>query len=152
MARHENNGAKPGSSYIAGFVCNWAAYSGVEMAGVDERDYPTRVRLIRLPCLGRLHLGLLLHAFELGAGGVIMLGCPSQECSYEAGMERAKQLYIQGRHMLQLLGIDARRLSLVEVPVGGGKVVAKELNAFCRRITRLDAAKAKEADKVPATT
>ena len=79
-----------------------------------------------------------------------MLGCSSQEFCYEAGMDRAKQLYVQAQEMLQLLGIDTRRLALVEVPVGGGEVVAKKLNGFCRRIARIDRERAKTTEKVTA--
>jgi len=46
---------------IVGFVCNWSAYSGVEMAGVNREEYPPNIRLVRLMCLGRLHLGLILR-------------------------------------------------------------------------------------------
>ena len=52
---------------IVGFVCNWDAYSGVEMAGADRKEYPASIKLVKLMCLGRLHLGLILKAFELGA-------------------------------------------------------------------------------------
>ena len=121
---------------IAGFVCNWGAYSGVEMAGVNRREYPASIKLIRLMCLGRLHLGLILRAFELGADGVMLLGCPPEKCNYEAGMEKAKELFTQARKMLRLLGIDANRLALVEVPLGGDDFVSSEITAFVKRIRK----------------
>jgi coenzyme F420-reducing hydrogenase delta subunit len=152
MIKNKENSAAQATTYIAGFICNWAAYSGVEMAGVEGLQYPARVRLVRLPCLGRLNMGLLLRAFELGAGGVILLGCPAQECSYEGGMERAKELYAQMQNMLQLFGIDVQRLALLEVPVGGGDMVASKLNAFSRRIARLDAARVQRPDKTAVKT
>ena len=121
---------------IVGFACNWGAYSGVEMAGERKREYPASVRLVRVTCLGRLHLGLVLKAFELGADGVILLGCPPQDCYYESGMEKTKELLTQARKMLQLLGIDPKRLALVEVPLGRGDLLAKQVGAFVKRISR----------------
>ena len=84
---------------IVGFVCNWGAYSGVEMAGVHKREYPASVKLVRVMCLGRLHLGLVLKAFELGADGVMLLGCPTENCHYESGMEKTKELFKESSEM-----------------------------------------------------
>ncbi|MFC1870238.1 hydrogenase iron-sulfur subunit [Chloroflexota bacterium] len=121
---------------IVGFVCNWGAYSGVEMAGVERREYPTSIKLVRLMCLGRLHLGLILKAFELGADGVMLLGCPPGNCHYESGMEKAKEMFTQASKMLDLLGIDRKRLALVEVPLGGGDLLAKKVSGFAKRVSR----------------
>ena len=121
---------------IVGFVCNWGAYSGVEMAGVEKREYPASIKLVRVMCLGRLHLGLILRAFELGADGVLLLGCPPESCYYESGMEKAKELFTQAGKMLNLLGIDQKRLALVEVPLGGGDFLAKQVSNFVKRIGR----------------
>jgi len=120
---------------IVGFVCNWSAYSGVEMAGTNKEGYPPNIRLIRLMCLGRLHLGLVLKAFELGADGVMLLGCPPEDCHYESGMEKTKELFTQARKVLHLLGIDRERLALVEVPIGGGEIFARQVSSFVERIT-----------------
>ncbi len=122
---------------IVGFVCNWAAYTGVEMAGVDRIEYPASVKLVRLACLGRLNLGILLQAFEHGADGVIMLGCAAGECHYHAGTQKARELFSQARKTLGLLGIDTRRLALEEEPLGKGSALAKCLSAFAARIERL---------------
>ena len=120
--------------HIVGFICNWGAYSGLEMAGMEKRQYPASVRLVRLMCLGRLHLGLVLKAFELGADGVMLLGCPAGECHYEAGTESAKELLVQARKVLHLLGIDPERLDLIEVPLGRGDLLARRVTAFTKRI------------------
>ena len=133
LKQYPNTNTEP---RIVGFVCNWGAYSGVEMAGVYKREYPVNIKLVRLMCLGRLHLGLILKAFELGADGVILLGCPSEDCQYESGMERAKELFIQARKVLHLLGIEPRRLALVEVPLAGGDVLARQVSTFAKQIGR----------------
>ncbi len=121
---------------IVGFVCNWGAYSGVEMAGVHKREYPASVNLVKVMCLGRLHLGLVLKAFELGADGVLLLGCPPEDCYYESGMERAKELFTQARKVLHLLGIDPERLALIEVPVGRDDILVKRVSTFVKRISQ----------------
>ena len=136
MAKRKQSKDINTESRIVGFVCNWEAYSGVEMAGVNKKEYPADIKLVRLTCLGRLHLGLVLKAFELGADGVMLLGCPPERCNYEDGMKKAKELFAQARKVLHLLGIDPRRLALVEVPLGGDDIVAREISAFARQISK----------------
>ncbi len=136
--------------HIVGFVCNWSAYSGVEMAGVHKREYPTGVKLVRVTCLGRVHLGLVLKAFELGADGVMLLGCPEADCYYESGMERAKELFTQARKVLNLLGIEPERLALVEVPLGRGDILAKQVSTFVKHIAKLGQVRHVRERKQPA--
>ncbi len=121
---------------IVGFVCNWDAYSGLEMAGVNKEKYPPNFQPVRVVCLGRLHLGLILKAFELGADGVMLLGCPSEDCYFESGMARAREVFSQARKMLSLLGVDQKRLALVEVPLGRSDLLTRRVSDFTRRISR----------------
>lgn len=121
---------------IVGFVCNWSAYSGVEMAGINKEEYPPNIQLVRVMCLGRLHLGLILKAFELGADGVMLLGCPLDDCHYESGMASAKEVFTEARKMLNLLGVDPKRLALVEVPLGRGDVLTRKVSSFVKHISK----------------
>jgi len=112
---------------IVGFVCNWSAYSGVEMAGINKEEYPPNIQLVRVMCLGRLHLGLILKAFELGADGVMLL---------ESGITSAKEVFTEARKMLNLLGVDPKRLALVEVPLGRGDILARKVSSFVKHISK----------------
>ena len=145
LEQHTENNIEP---RVVGFVCNWGAYSGVEMAGVNGIEYPASVKLVRVMCLGRLHLGLILKAFELGADGVILLGCPTADCHYESGMEKAKELFAQTKKVLELLGIEPKRLALTEVPLGRGDILAGRLSSFVKRISRADSNKPRSRRKV----
>ncbi len=122
---------------IAGFICNWGAYSALDTAGINRKKHTPNVQFIRLMCLGRIHAGLILKAFELGADGVILLGCPSGSCHYEFGVDRAREILPPIEKMLNLLGLGSKRLHLAEVPAGDGEFVTKEINSFERRIKRL---------------
>lgn len=83
---------------IVGFVCHWCALGGIDMAGVSRLQYPTHGRLIRVMCSARVPTKLIERAFELGAGGVLVVGCEFPTCHYitgnyacDARMERAKK-------------------------------------------------------------
>jgi heterodisulfide reductase subunit A len=83
---------------ILGFVCHWCALGGVDMAGVSRLQYPPNARLIRVMCSARVPTKLIERAFELGAAGVLVVGCEFPTCHYITGnyacevrMERAKK-------------------------------------------------------------
>jgi len=107
------------------------------MAGVKKMKYAPNVQIMRLMCLGRVSTGLVLKAFELGADGVLLLGCPSGSCHYEFGIDRTKETVAQIKKMLNLLGLGSKRVHLVEVPPGEGDFVARRINTFEKRIKEL---------------
>jgi len=116
------------------FTCNWNAYSGLEMAGYERLSLPAGVRPVKVMCLGRLHPGLVLKAFELGADGVLMLGCPPGECRYEFGNSRAEELFEETRALARLLGIGEERLQLDWVAAGDGEAFAEKVRCFVENV------------------
>lgn len=121
---------------VVGFVCNWSAYSGLEMAGVHGAEYSAGIKLVRVACMGRLSLGIVLRAFELGADGVLLLSCPPEECHYESGATRAKEVATNARKILALLGIDPKRLAVVEVPLGRDDELIRRVSAFVKYVKK----------------
>lgn len=132
---------------IVGFVCNWGAYSALEMAGTNKLRYTPNVQLMRLMCLGRVHTGLVLKAFEFGADGVLLLGCPTGSCHYQFGVDRTKETVAQMKKMLNLLGLGSKRVHLVEVPTGDAEFVVKRINAFEKRVRDLGPSPVKYVSK-----
>ncbi len=59
---------------IVGFLCNWCAYAGADLAGVSRLQYPSNMRAIRVMCSGMVHPNLVVEALEKGADGVLILG------------------------------------------------------------------------------
>lgn len=119
---------------ITGFICNWGAYGALEIAGLNQEQYPACVRLVRLNCLSRLNTGLVLKAFESGAEGVVLLGCPPEQCHYSSGTEQARKVLNQSKQILDLLGISTKRLALLEVPLGEGKMLAEQISRFVAQV------------------
>lgn len=67
----ERSGWKP---KVVAFACNWCSYAGADLAGLNRLQYPADVRLIRVPCSGRIDPLLVLRAFVQGADGVLVSG------------------------------------------------------------------------------
>jgi len=59
---------------IIGYLCNWCSYAGADGAGMARMKYPTTVKIIRVPCSGRVPPELILRTFQRGADGVMVLG------------------------------------------------------------------------------
>jgi len=60
---------------ILAFCCHYCAYAAADLAGSMRLEYPAEVRVIRLPCTGKVELDFLLKAFERGADAVMVAGC-----------------------------------------------------------------------------
>lgn len=59
---------------IVAFCCNWCAYAGADLAGLNRIQYPPNVRVIRVPCSGRVNPQFVVRAFQRGADGVLVAG------------------------------------------------------------------------------
>ncbi len=109
------------------FTCNWGAYTGPELAGINRERYADNVRFVRLMCGSRVHAGLILKAFTKGAAGVLVLSCPPEDCHYGADTHSR---FEQGEQLATLLGIGVERLRLAQIPAGDVDGFLETVNAF----------------------
>jgi coenzyme F420-reducing hydrogenase delta subunit len=122
---------------IVAFCCNWCSYAGADLAGVSRFQYPPTARIIRIMCSGRLEPQFVLRAFELGADGVLVAGCHLGECHYVSGNERAQQRVAKTQELLEVLGVDPRRLRLEWVSASEGIKFAKTMDEFTKLLIEL---------------
>jgi F420-non-reducing hydrogenase iron-sulfur subunit len=59
---------------IIAFCCHFCAYAAADLAGSMRLQYPTSVRVIKLPCTGKVDPLYILRAFEDGADGLFVAG------------------------------------------------------------------------------
>lgn len=59
---------------IIAFACHYCAFAAADLSGVMRLSYPANVKIIRLPCTGKLDHSYLLRAFERGVDGVFVAG------------------------------------------------------------------------------
>jgi F420-non-reducing hydrogenase iron-sulfur subunit len=59
---------------ILAFACHYCAYAAADLAGSMRLNYPTNVKIVQLPCSGKIDVLYLLKAFERGADGVLVAG------------------------------------------------------------------------------
>lgn len=119
---------------IVVFTCNWDGLSCVEAVAHSRASYSASVKVIRVNCICRVHSGLILRAFELGAEGVMLLGCESGSCYFGKDDELSFREYEKTRGVLGLLGVGKNRLKLARLPRGDGVSFVKEVKKFMREI------------------
>ena len=59
---------------IVSFLCNWCSYGAADLAGVGRMEYPPNIRVIRIPCTGRMSPKFFLSALSEGADAVWVSG------------------------------------------------------------------------------
>jgi F420-non-reducing hydrogenase iron-sulfur subunit len=59
----DREGDQPFSPRIAAFVCNWCTYTGADLAGTSRIQMAPNVRVVRLPCTGRIDPMFIIKAF-----------------------------------------------------------------------------------------
>ncbi|TXT61069.1 MAG: CoB--CoM heterodisulfide reductase 1 iron-sulfur subunit A [Promethearchaeota archaeon] len=129
---------------IVGFLCNWCAYAGADLAGTSKLNYPTNIRAIRVMCTAMLDPSLVFEAFSHGADGVLIGGCYEQDCHYNTGFLKAKTRYQSIREMLAEAGINENRLKIVSVSAGEGEKFAEVINEFTAELEDLGPIKPNE--------
>ena len=119
---------------IVVFTCNWKGYSGLESAGAEHLAYSPVVLPLRVTCIGQISPGIILKAFEGGAAGVLLLGCPPGECHYEFGNHRAQDVFAEAKDLAGLLGYRDAQLKLEWVDAGDGEAFVKIIQGFIDRL------------------
>jgi coenzyme F420-reducing hydrogenase delta subunit len=75
-------------------------------------QYPSNVKIICLPCTGKVDLIHILRAFEKGADGVYVVGCLEGACQFTSGNIRARKRVEQARAILDKIGVGGGRVQM----------------------------------------
>lgn len=122
---------------IMAFVCNWCTYTGADLAGTSRLQMESSVRIVRLPCTGRIDPLFILKAFERNADGVIVSGCHPADCHYTSGNYHARRRFAVFHDLLLFMGIDPERLTFSWVSASEGNKWADIVNETTERLRRL---------------
>jgi F420-non-reducing hydrogenase iron-sulfur subunit len=122
---------------IVGFLCNWCAYSGADLAGVSRLPSAPNLRVIRVMCSGRVDAPLILQAFQLGADGVLVAGCHPGDCHYQEGNFKALRRVLLLKRVLAAYGIDERRLRIEWISASEAEKCARLSREFTEELRQL---------------
>jgi coenzyme F420-reducing hydrogenase delta subunit len=97
-------------------------------------SYPTSIKIIRVPCTGKVDTLHLMRSFEKGADGVYVVGCREGDCHYNSGNFRAKARVEQIQKLLDTIGIGGHRLQMYNLSSSDGPMFARFAEEMHARI------------------
>ena len=125
------------SPKVLGFLCQWCSYSGADLAGSMRLQYPPEIRIIMVPCTGRIDILHLLQAFEVGADTVFVSGCHLGDCHYVAGNYHARKRVERLKGILQSVGLEPERVEMFHVSASEGPKFAAVAQEMTERAYKL---------------
>ncbi len=130
---------------IMGFLCNWCCYSGADLAGTSRFEYPSRIRVVRVMCSGRVDKDFVLESLRLGAGAVFVGACHlPTDCHYISGNVWMKERMESLQKTLVDQGMSIERLRIAYVSAAEGLIFANIMKQMDRQLKDLGAAQIKE--------
>ena len=122
---------------IVAFCCHYCAYTAADMAGSQRLPYPSNVKIVRVPCSGKVDALHITTAFEKGADGVYVAGCLEGDCHFKNGNEKAAKRVAYIQHYLEEIGIEPERLEMIRVSAGMGHRFAQIATEITEKIRKL---------------
>ena len=100
-------------------------------------SYPTCVKVVKVPCTGRVDVLSMLKAFEAGADGIYIAGCLEGECHFLKGNLRAKKRLQYLKKLLAEVGIEPERAEMYNLSSAQGQRFAAIATEMTEQSTRL---------------
>ncbi len=122
---------------LLAFCCHYCAYAAADLAGSMRLQYPGAVRVLRLPCTGKIEVNYLLAAFERGVDGVIVAGCLEGGCHFVEGNLRARKRVERTKQLLAEIGLEPQRIEMFNLSSAEGARFAQIVTEMSERLIQL---------------
>ena len=122
---------------IIAFCCNYCSYAAADLAGSIRMSYPSNIKVILVPCSGRIAPIYLLRALQDGADGIFVAGCLEGDCHFLTGNLKAKKRVLYIRKMLDEIGIELDRVQMFNISASDAPEFAKVAKMMTEKIRLL---------------
>jgi len=129
--------SEPFEPQILAYCCKYCAYAAADLAGSMRINYPPSVKIIQLPCSGRLDSLHMLKAIEEGADGVYVAGCLEGECHFLEGNLKTRKKVEAVKKALESAGIEPQRVEMFNLSSAMGPRFAEIADEMSERIRTL---------------
>ena len=99
--------------------------------------YPSNIRIVKVPCTGRVAIIHLMKALEKGADGVFVAGCMEGDCHFQAGNLRARKRVAYVKQLLETIGMEPDRVAMYNLSSGEGPRFAEIAQEMTEKIRQL---------------
>ena len=122
---------------IVAFCCHYCAYTAADMAGSMRLSYPPNIKIVRVPCSGKVDAIHIMRALQKGADGVMVAGCLEGDCHFNSGNIRAAS-HVKGvKKLIGEIGLEEDRVAMFTMSAGMGRRFAKFAEEFTNTIRSL---------------
>jgi F420-non-reducing hydrogenase iron-sulfur subunit len=128
---------EPYQPEIIAFCCQYCAYAAADLAGSMRLEYPSAIKVIELPCSGKLDVLYVLRAFEDGADGVMVAGWLEGDCHYLEGNINARRRVKYASKLLDEIGLDGSRIQMINLSSAMGSQFALSAAEFTDEIIQM---------------
>ncbi len=126
------------------FTCSTSLDPG-QLLDVENALPEAELKIISLPCSGKVNVPYLVKAFESGAHGVVVITCKKEDCRYIQGSSRAEKRVAAVDDLMAEIGLGHHRVALISLDDRGIDGVIDQLKAFHKTISALSTPKTNEA-------
>lgn len=119
---------------IVAFLCNWCSYAAADLAGVRRLQYPENVRIVRVPCTGRINPEFILFALAKGADAVLISGCAPGDCHYRNGNLFARRRLNLLKNLLSFIGVEEDRFHVSWISAAEADLFVKTVQEITERV------------------
>jgi len=130
----EDNGFEP---EITTFTCIYCAYMAGDTAGLLRVSYPPTVKIIKLPCTGKVDVEYILKAFEQGADGVLITACTIGNCHHGSGNIRATKRLEYAKKLLEEIGLEKERVAIAYMSGSQAHAFAQAVQDITETVRKL---------------
>ena len=122
---------------IVAFCCVNCASSAAKVAHGMKKALPNNIKIIQVPCTGRIETLHLLKPFEEGADGVYVAGCQTDSCQYISGITKAAKRVEQVKKILEELSMEPERIDVFNLSAGKGQEFVEVADRMVNTIKEL---------------
>jgi coenzyme F420-reducing hydrogenase delta subunit len=122
---------------ILAILCNWCSYAGADLAGVSRIQYPANIRVVKVPCSGRVDPLFIMKSLQSGYDGVLISGCHPGDCHYLSGNYVARRRFAVLKPLLEFIGIEPDRVQFSWISAGEGERFAQVVTKVTEDVKKL---------------
>jgi F420-non-reducing hydrogenase iron-sulfur subunit len=100
-------------------------------------DYPVNIKIIRVPCTGKVDVMHLMRTIQMGADGAYAVGCMEGSCHYKQGNLRARERVMHVQKLLEEVGLEGDRVRMYNLSSGEGPTFAAYAKEMTEHIKKL---------------
>jgi len=99
--------------------------------------YPSNIKIVKIPCTGKVDLIHLLRAMEKGADGVYVVGCLEGACQFISGNISARKRVEQAQEILESIGIGGERIQMYNLSSSEAPLFAQVATEMTEKIKEM---------------